>query len=119
MRMSFLVHGFAIYMLYYSIFPFYIKVTGSLFLIFVLIYIVHRQGQLSAIRQVSFELEKCTLTCKNGHKLIYDTYRVVLDVGIFFLLEFSGANSRKTIVVFFDQISPSEYRSLKLLEKIR
>ncbi|MDP1604662.1 MAG: hypothetical protein Q8M03_15520 [Legionella sp.] len=80
-------------------------------------YIFYRRGE-SAIELLNIELEECTISCKNGQKLIFDTYRVALDTGIFFLLEFSSVCTRKTIVIFFDQISAAEYRQLKLLEKI-
>ena len=50
--------------------------------------------------------------------LIYEKGRVLIDTGLFFILELRSANRRKLIVIFVDQLNINNYRSLKIIEKI-
>ena len=49
---------------------------------------------------------------------LFTQHRVLIEAGLFFVLHLSSEDSRKTVVVFFDQISPDNYRALRILEKI-
>ncbi|WP_058504666.1 hypothetical protein [Legionella nautarum] len=48
--------------------------------------------------------------------LNYDKARVVIDTGLFFLLELSGGSKKKLVVIFLDQIDPHSYRLLNIIK---
>lgn len=52
-----------------------------------------------------------------GNKISYEKHRVILDVGLFFLLEVRKDGFRKVFVIFFDQLTADEYRLLKFIEQ--
>ncbi len=70
-----------------------------------------------AFKQLDFQSGKWFLYDKNGSQHTYEKHRVVIEAGIFFLLELSTSAEKITKTVFFDQLSADDYRTLKLLEK--
>lgn len=46
----------------------------------------------------------------------YRKLRIVIDTGLFFLLELQNENQRKMIVIFSDQVTKNDYRLLKITE---
>ncbi len=51
----------------------------------------------------------------DGQQLKFEKVILGFDGGIFFLLTLAGISPRKSLVVFKDQISITQYRVLKLL----
>jgi hypothetical protein len=54
---------------------------------------------------------------KCNHQIPFEKVRVVVDAGLFFLLELSQESSRRYLVLFFDQLSNESYRFLHIKEK--
>src|SRR5688572_7807715 len=48
----------------------------------------------------------------------FDNHKILLELGLFFVLELTTEGDRKIIFVFFDQISSENYKALRILEKI-
>lgn len=61
----------------------------------------------------------CAMMCKNQTVERYTQCRVLVNCGLFFLLELSGDNARRVLVVFFDQIELDCYRTICFIEKIQ
>lgn len=55
---------------------------------------------------------------RNHHKTVYLKHRIILETGIFLLLELTGTVKRQLLVIFIDQLSTETYRKLKIIEKI-
>lgn len=89
-----------------------------LLLLHVLCTIIFNQSQFIPFKKLIFQSGKWLLLDKHGQDFIYEKHRVILEAGIFFLLELSNDDEQKTIVIFFDQIAADDYRSLKLIEKV-
>ena len=52
----------------------------------------------------------------NGRQIKYERASISFEGGIFVLLSLSGISSRKTLVIFKDQITTAQYRVLKFIE---
>jgi hypothetical protein len=104
-----------------------LKASIAIFLIYRLYILVFRREQTAyfPFEKLGFQAKKWYFQNKDGATLHYDKIAVILEAGIFFLLECSmlpepGSSKIKTKVylVFFDQINREDYRILRLLEKI-
>ena len=62
--------------------------------------------------------KKWFLRHQDGYTQIFTQHRVLIEAGLFFMLHLSSEDTRKNVVIFFDQISPDDYRALRILEKI-
>ena len=111
------MHVAAIYILWCSAFLLPVKLIVSLLLLTILCMILLDPFSSIAFKQLDFQSGKWFLYNKNGRQDIYEKHRVVIEAGIFFLLELSNSAEKITKTVFFDQLSAEDYRTLKLLEK--
>ena len=118
LRCMTVLYGFAAYSLYGSGVPILGKILCGLILIFSMIYIVKNPRPYQRFRQLNYVSSEWILTTKAFETQRFERHRVLLDVGIFFLLHLSSAENHQVFVIFFDQISPDDYRSLRILEKI-
>lgn len=116
-RLAMLVHISALYILGCSAFLLSVKLILALFLFITLCKIIRDPSHSIAFKQLDFQSGKWFLYDKNGTQCIYERHRIVIEAGIFFLLELSNADEKITKTVFFDQLSATDYRTLKLLEK--
>ncbi len=69
--------------------------------------------------QLIFVQDEWRLFDKYGAQFNYQKHRLILDCGLFFLMELSHETKHRVMVIFFDQLSLDDYRSLQLIEKIR
>lgn len=112
------LYGFAAYSLFGSGVSIVGKLLCDLMLIFSMVYIVKNPRPYQRFQQLDYVSSQWILTSKAGDRQQFDRHRVLLDVGIFFLLYLSSAENAQVLVIFFDQISAEDYRSLRILEKI-
>ena len=54
----------------------------------------------------------------NGKEMIFNKVRIIIDTGLFFLLELSTEEKSQILVIFLDQISEDNYRLLNINTKI-
>lgn len=54
---------------------------------------------------------------QQGEPLTYEKIRIIVSVGLFFVLELSNNGYSKRFVIFSDQITNEVYRYLKINEK--
>ena len=137
MRFAIVLHGFAIFMIWSTSFAILIKSIVAIFLIYRLLVIVFpsNTSQSKILEKLDFQTKKWILWNKDGSFVMYDKIAVIVEAGIFFLLEFSNTSNtsntkdnpspRTTLrekkpvhMIFFDQMTKEEYRILRLLEKI-
>lgn len=55
---------------------------------------------------------------KQGRELPFEKIKVLLNAGLFYLLELKMEKKRKVLVIFSDQLSKQEFRILRVIEKI-
>ena len=118
-RLSLVIYGFTGFILGTSALFFPIKLLGICILLYQLFAIFLNPFPAPRFREIAYNAKQWILYEKNGAAHYFEKHRVVLDMGICFLLEFTQEKQRKTMVVFFDQLQPGDYRQLKLIEKIR
>lgn len=61
----------------------------------------------------------CILMLKNQAVVQYTHCRVLVNCGLFFLLELSAQDATRVLVIFFDHIELDCYRTICFLEKIQ
>lgn len=94
-----------------------IKFIIGLGFLLLLIWIMIKPSAVLKLKQLSFFDDKWTVYEHNHHSQSYEKHRIMLELGIFFLIEFSSESQRKTVVIFFDQLSAEDYRLLHLIER--
>lgn len=112
-----MVHAYAIYIVCRSAFLFSVKCMVTVCLLSILVRIMRNPNQSISFKQLELQSGKWFLYDKNGVQSIYERHRVIIEAGIFFLLELSNSDVKTTKIVFFDQLVSEDYRTLKLIEK--
>ncbi|KTC93722.1 MULTISPECIES: protein YgfX [Legionella] len=102
-------------LLFYSACPLFLKITISLLLLAKCFRIITHPIPHPNYLMLSYK-EQWLLLDKNQQTLSYDKARVVIDTGLFFLLELSGGARKKLIVIFLDQIDEHNYRLLNIIK---
>lgn len=105
-------------MLWLSGLPWLIQCLATLFLLFQMIRLILEPNYGLPFQELRLKVGESAVLEAHRGVAIYAKHRVILDSGLFFLLELSLDTQRRIIVVFFDQLDPDEYRVLKILEKI-
>jgi hypothetical protein len=118
-RLAFILSFFSAYLVINCQFWWLIKISLLGYLGFKFIYIYLNPFPYSDLIQFAFIKDEWILSYSVKPQLNYQKHRIVLDCGLFFLLEFSNETKRKIMVIFFDQLSPDDYRALCLIEKLR
>ena len=118
LRLMAVIHGIAVFMLLTS----GIGVVGKLFGVSILLlqcfFIWSNPTPEPRYLQLEYLNKKWFLLQKNGNTQLFTQHRVLIECGLFFILHLSSEKSRKTLVIFFDQILSDDYRALRILEKI-
>lgn len=116
-RFATFVHIYAVYILWCSALPYTGKVMMSFCLLIILALFLCNASLGIPFKKLDLQSGKWFLYDKNDAQFIYERHRIIIEVGIFFLLELSNSDEKTTKVVFFDQLYAEDYRTLKLLEK--
>ncbi|STX51722.1 Uncharacterised protein [Legionella busanensis] len=69
-------------------------------------------------KKLIFLKDEWILAGNSGLELKYEKMRIILDCGLFFLMELRSNATRKVIVIFADQLSHDKKRLLRLIEKV-
>lgn len=118
LRLAAVIHTVVVLVLWNSGVCLSLKMIATVLLIGQLGYIGYTHSLFSGTTLVFYDNE-WTIHDSRGQVFVYESHRVVLEAGLFFLLELSSVNQRKLMPVFFDQLSKNDYRALKLIEKVR
>src|SRR5690242_3100008 len=113
--MVFLLYGFAIFALWQASFALVIKGLLTLLLCGHAANLLGSLPPYLSLSQISLQAKKWILLEKNGDETSFENMRVLMEVGVFFLIEFAGPNAKTLRLVFFDQLSQDDYRMIKLL----
>lgn len=112
-----LIDGFAGFMLWASCFSLIVKMIGSFILLAQLIFILDREYIHYQKKVLLFQKEQWIFR-QGSHESRYTRHRIVLDAGIFFILDLCSETQHKRLLIFFDALSSNDYRFLNLLESI-
>lgn len=107
-----ILYLFAFLMLMASSLLLFLKLILTCLIILQMLYILkspYPSGKIS----IQFIYDEWILN-KNGQRIIFTRRRVLLNTGLFFLLELSSPDQRKIIAIFLDQLSHTEFRSIVL-----
>lgn len=117
-RFLILINSFTMWMIYQSGFSVFIKITLAACLLFQLIRLLREQTRALPWKRLVYQNGQWFLHRQSSTEGPFDKHRILLEAGIFFLLQLSDDKKRTLLVVFFDQLDADDYRSLRLLEKI-
>lgn len=67
------------------------------------------------LKQLTYQAGHWFLHEVSGLEKKYQRVLIGFDGGIFMILKLMGIGREKTVVVFFDQISPEQYRMLRFI----
>lgn len=104
-------------MLWYSGTPLLIQILLSLWLAWQLITIGRNPTPQPQLANLYFIRDHWLLETINTEPIIYQKHKVLIQTGVFFLLYLYGERN-KIIVVFYDQLTPTMFRSLKVIERV-
>jgi hypothetical protein len=113
-----LLQAFAIGMMYYSDLSILIKLGVSLLLLTHLVSFLFDRKQVLPYEKLVFHQNEWLLYNRDQIEGPYQTHRILLEAGIFFLLQLRLDQKQRLVVIFFDQIEADEYRTLRILEKM-
>lgn len=113
-RLSLIIHGFALYILWLSDFSTLIQVLVSIGL-------VYQMSVKPALPFMKLEYrdKNWLLWEKETAVTRFQTFHILLDTGLFFIIQFKSGRKRKKRVIFYDQIEIEAYRNLRRFEKIQ
>lgn len=114
-RLLFLIHAIAVAAVVISGVMLIFKILAVAFLLLAGCVLWHHPG--NRCQQLVHGHGSIYYMDMQGKKTSYETHRVILDVGLFFLLEVRGEGFRKLLVIFFDQLTADDYRLLKHIEQ--
>ncbi len=118
LRLACLLHVFAGVVLYNSSIPVFCQICLSMVLAVSLIRIARSRLPMAAYNQISRRSNYWLLHGVDEQDIRYEQAQISFDAGLFFLLKLTNNNRLKTLVIFIDQLSSSEYRALNVLGKI-
>lgn len=109
---------FALIMVWRTPLPVYFKLLSFIVLCLNTIYLYFYAYPAPQVKQLAFICDHWMLEDKQGRHFRFEQHRIVIDLGLFFLLQLRG-KKKKTMLIFSDQLNASTYRVLKILERVR
>jgi hypothetical protein len=118
-RFVLLIYILALVLEFYSAIFFPLKMLLALLLLAQGLRIVKNPRPYPKYLMLTYNAKNWLLHELSEKTINYDSLRIVIDAGLFFLLELSRAQKRKYLVVFSDQNDRECYRLLNIIEKIK
>ena len=115
LRSAVLLHIFSAIVLFKSSWPMMIKLGLCACLIVLLIHILRTRRPYSDSYELSHQKGYWLLHSRKSESSKHEKLEITFEGGIFFLLTFTGISPKKTMLIFYDQISSSDHRALMLL----
>lgn len=118
LRCILFIHVVSASLVLLSDFP--IPIIGTLFSLLGLSFIQSRKNPIPQPNYLKLTCHKqyWILQCRDGEQHKYDTVKINFDGGFFLLLRLVNLKSIKTLIVFNDQLTPTQYQVLKVLSRI-
>ncbi|PJD93880.1 MAG: hypothetical protein CK424_01080 [Legionella sp.] len=70
------------------------------------------------IQILKFQQEQWIIQLHDGQQCIYEKFHICVDTGLFVLLHFSTKKRSRFVVVFYDQLSQTALRTIRILQTI-
>jgi hypothetical protein len=118
-QIALLIYASALLLLFYSSCFFALKILIALILWFQLLRILNDPRPYPDYVMLTYNKTGWVLLVKNNQEIFYERARIVIDAGLFFLLELSEGKKRNYLVIFFDQLNDDSYRLLNITQKIK
>lgn len=118
-QISLLIYAGALLVMTHSSWFFAFKLVVVLFLLQQMLRIIYDPRPYPHYSMLSYTKSGWLLHENNKEPKSYEKARIVIEAGLFFLLELTEDNQRKYLVVFFDQINVESYRLLNIMQKIK
>lgn len=115
-RSAFLLHLLAMVVLARSGLPLMMKFFLGSLLVFLYIHITRDQSPITSYQKLSYHPGGWILHGGKDKGIKYERVYIIFEGGVFILLQLSGINPRKTLVIFNDQMTINQYRTLKFLD---
>lgn len=115
-RIAVIIYGLTFTVLLCSAWVILVKFCIALLLFLTMLHITIKPIPYPHYSHLSYVNSNWILHQVNGKKFHYKHLRVVINTGLFFLLQLSNESHTQCFVIFLDQISQDTYRQLKLCE---
>ncbi|WP_408606922.1 protein YgfX [Legionella lansingensis] len=112
-----MIYVFALMVIFSSDWILWLKLLISVLFILFTLRLLLKPYPYPNYSMLSYEHGKWLLHVKQGSPLKYDRVRVIINTGLFLLVQLIGENRIKLLIIFADQITNDEYRYLKIKEK--
>ncbi len=116
LRCALVLHVLAIIVVLLSALPLGFKLLFILIVMVCFIDIIRSKTPLPRYHQLSYHPGYWLLHETHGAQHQYEQVSIGFDGGLFLLLILSGLGAKKTLVVFYDQMTPEHYRVLKFIQ---
>ncbi|WP_370447923.1 protein YgfX [Legionella hackeliae] len=119
LRIVLLVYSCAFLIVYNCFWPLYLKLLTEILLSIQLLRILRDPRPYSQYSQLTYANNRWSLH-KEGYStpLVYQRMRIIIDPGLFLLMELKNEKRSQLLIIFSDQTEPLIYKTLKLHEKI-
>ncbi|KTD21156.1 hypothetical protein [Legionella londiniensis] len=118
LKLSALIHLFAGILIYRSSFA----ITAIALLIFILtihfFYLLYHEYSGKNLCQIHYYGKKWHLLNRNHKSVQFERMDIVFHGGLFRVIELSGLNQKKRLVIFNDQVAPHQLKKLYILRHL-
>jgi len=118
LRLACLIHVFAMMVLLKSSLPFMLQIGMVFILVASLVHIVQNKTPMPSFLKISYHANHWLLHTIRGQEIKYERAYISFDAGLFVILILETDHSKKKLVVFIDQLTTTQYRSLYIMSKI-
>ncbi len=118
LRVAALLHVFGVVVLLNSSLLLLVKISMLFVLIASVFYIARSRIPVPAFSRLSYHTNYWLLHGIDSQETRYEQAHISFDAGLFFLLTFTNDGVEKKLVVFNDQLTPAQYRTLNIIGKI-
>lgn len=118
-RSLFLLYGFTIWMVLQAAFPLVLKLVLTIWLIAQCCKAYRIASPCTPYQRLIYFMDEWVLIDAKQIRHDFDQHRILLDAGLFFILELSRPQEKRRLMIFHDQLPFEKYRRLRLLQKLR
>ncbi len=117
LRLVYLLHAFALVVLFNSALPWSVMAGFGVILICSVVLIARSKTPMPACKQLDYYVTHWLLHDMHGQSTRFERAFISFDAGLFILLTLSGMQSTRKLVIFTDQLSSFQYRALFLIAR--
>jgi hypothetical protein len=118
LRVVLLIYSLATFMVVWSAWAIWLKLLCVLALVGMSLATCYKPTPYPHYSKLVYQHKKWFLyEAKDNYSQCFEGLRLVLNIGLFFMLELKSEGKTQILLIFHDQIPPDMYRNLRIHEK--